>query len=73
MNELSQLINQTKKYLTQYDYDNVLKLCDKILEKDSHSRFAMEFKAISLYHKKDYKGSLELYEKLNRIYYNDDE
>ena len=73
MDEITILINKTKKYLIQYDYDNVLKLCDKILDIDSRSRFGLEFKAISLYRKNDYANSLKLYEKLNRLYYEDDE
>ena len=73
MDEITILINKTKKYLIKYDYDNVLKLCDKILDIDSRSRFGLEFKAISLYSKNDYINSLKLYEKLNHIYYNDNE
>lgn len=73
MDEITILINKTKKYLTIYDYDNVLLLCDRILNINSRSRFGLEFKAISLYHKKDYINSLKIYEKLNRIYSNDDE
>ncbi|MDO5825282.1 MAG: hypothetical protein Q4Q22_02790, partial [Methanosphaera sp.] len=73
MDELTQLTIETKKYLTKYDYDNVLALCDNILDIYSRSRFGLEFKAISLYRKKEYDKSLKLYEKLSRIYPNDEE
>jgi tetratricopeptide (TPR) repeat protein len=73
MSNITQLINETKKNLRKYNYDEVLNLCNEILEIDMNSWFGLQFKALSLYRKNEYHKSLEIYERLNNLYPNDEE
>ncbi|MBE6513354.1 MAG: tetratricopeptide repeat protein, partial [Methanobrevibacter olleyae] len=71
MDEINNLINITKKYLIKYDYEKVIKSCDKILEIDPGSSFGLRFKAISYIKTGKYEEGLKYYSKLNKIYPDD--
>ncbi|MBE6486912.1 MAG: tetratricopeptide repeat protein [Methanosphaera stadtmanae] len=72
MKQINQLIKETKKYLTKYDYDKVIELCDKILAIDNTSYFGLRFKGISYYQTGKYKVALEYYEKLYELSHDND-
>lgn len=67
MIEIEKLINETKKYLTKYDYDNVIKTCDKILKLEPDSSFALRFRSISYYKTGNFDEGLKGFKKLNLI------
>lgn len=67
MNQVKQLIKETKKYLTKYDYEKVIELCDKILEIEPESSFGLEFNGIAHIQSGKYKKALKYYEKLYQI------
>lgn len=67
MNQVKQLIKETKKYMTKYDYDKVSQYCDRILELEPDSGFALQFKTIANYQSGKYKQSLKCCEKLNSL------
>ena len=64
MNQVKQLIKETKKYLTKYDYEKVIELCDKILEIEPESSFGLEFNGIAHLQSGKYMKALKYYEKL---------
>ena len=72
MKQINQLIKETKKYLTKYDYDKVIELCDKILAIDNRSYFGLRFKGIAYYQTGKYKVALEYYEKLYELSHDND-
>jgi len=72
MNQVKQLINETRKYLTKYDYDKVIECCDKILELDPNSTFGLRFNAIAHSQKGDRRKGLEYYERLYELSPDDD-
>jgi len=72
MNQVKQLINETRKYLTKYDYDRVIECCDKILELDPNSTFGLRFNAIAHSQKGDRRKGLEYYERLYELSPDDD-
>ncbi len=73
MNNIIKLIDDTKKSLTRYDYENVIENCDKILEIDSASGFALRFKAIAYFQLEEYEKAIEIYTKLSKIFPEDEE
>lgn len=68
MNEISNLINLTKKYLTKYDYENVIKSCEKIMEIDPGSSFGLKFNAIANIKTGNCEEGLKYYTKLYQLY-----
>jgi len=72
MNQVKQLINETRKYLTKYDYDRVIECCDKILELDPNSTFGLRFNAIAHSQNGDRRKGLEYYERLYELSPDDD-
>lgn len=70
MNNINQLINETKKFLKKYDYNNAIKCCDKILEIEPNSYFGLQYKGISYYQQGNYECGLKYYEKLQELFPN---
>lgn len=67
MANINNIITITKKHLTRYEYDEVIKYCDMILETNPESFFGLRFKAISYYQKGKYKQALDLYCKMYKL------
>lgn len=67
MNEIEKLERLTKRYLTEYDYANVSKTCDRLLEINPESSFALRFNGISYLQRNNYKKAIAYYEKLLEI------
>lgn len=67
MTKIKELIKETKKYLTKYDYEKVIELCDKILEIDPESTFGLRFKAIAHFQSGNYEKGLEYYHTLYQL------
>ena len=72
MNNVKQLIKETKRYLTKYDYDKVIELCDRILEIQPDSTFGLRFKGIALFQSGRYREGLDYYCKLYELSHDDD-
>ena len=72
MNNVKQLISETKKYLTKYDYRKVIELCEEILEIDPSSTFALRFNAIAYSQSGDYHKGLEYYLMLYELSHDED-
>lgn len=70
MSNINQLINVTKDYLRKYDYESVIKYCDKILEIDYHSGFALKFKGVSYLQMGMYDKAITYYERLYQLDFN---
>ncbi len=68
MNQVKQLIKETKKYLTKYDYEKVIECCDKILEIKPQSSFGLRFNAIANSQTGNYTRALEYYNRLYELY-----
>jgi len=73
MSEISNLINQSKKHLTRYEYPQVIECCDKILKTDSESWWGLKYKGISLYQTEQYDKAILVYEKHYELYPDDED
>lgn len=73
MANINQIINKAKKHLRKYEYDEVIKCCDQILDKNPRSAFGLRFKAISYYQTGKHKESLEYYYKLYEMFSDDND